>query len=105
MVRGRGRPMDCDLARRLALFARPGELDAADAAALDRPPADRPACAAVRGERAFDTQMARAMQAVPVPTGARRRLTTRLAAARAAWWRRVWVYVGLGMAVVAGGGV
>jgi len=97
--------MDCDLARRLALFARPGELDADAAAALDRHLADCPACAAVRGERAFDTQMAKAMQAVPVPSGARERLSTRLAAARAAWWRRFWVCAGLGLALVVGSGV
>jgi hypothetical protein len=98
--------MDCDLARQLARFARPGELEAADAAALDRHLADCPTCATlVRGERAFDTQLARAMRAVPIPTGGRQRLAAHLLAARAAWWRRLWLCVGSALAVVVGGGI
>jgi hypothetical protein len=83
--------MDCDLARRLLPYSRPGgaDLEAADRAAVERHLAGCPACAAVAaGNRAFDAGLARAMAAVPVPDAFRARLATRLAAARMAVYRR-----------------
>jgi hypothetical protein len=84
--------MDCDLARRLVPFARPGDadLDAADRAALDRHLAECAACGGVAAaDRAFDAGLARAMAAVPVPDAFQARLTTRLTAARMAFYRGV----------------
>ncbi len=83
--------MDCDLARHLLQFARPGtaELEPADAAALEKHLADCPDCGpATRAERAFDARIARAMPAVPLAADFHARLGTHLLAARAAWWRQ-----------------
>jgi hypothetical protein len=83
--------MDCNVARQLLEFARPGaaELDADDAAALERHLAACPECGPpARSERAFHAALARAMHGVAPPDGARLRLHTRLLAARMAWWRR-----------------
>ncbi len=88
--------MDCDLARRLLPFARPGgaDLDPADRAALDRHLASCPGCAAAgAADRAFDAGLARAMRAIPVPAGLGLRLHARLAAARMAFYRRLVAYV------------
>src|SRR4051794_242887 len=81
--------MDCDLARQLLPFARPGgaDLEAADRVALDRHFAACPACAAAAAELAFDAGLAGAMRAVPVPDALRGRLLTRLVAARMAIYR------------------
>jgi hypothetical protein len=83
--------VDCDLARRLLPFARPGtaDLEAADRAALDRHVANCSVCAAsVAADLAFDAGLSRAMRAVPVPDAFHARLTTRLTATRWAFYRR-----------------
>ena len=87
---GKGRLMDCNLARRLLPFSRPGgaDLDAADRAALGHHVDTCPACAAAgTADRAFDAGLAAAMRAVPVPDGLPARLNTRLLAARMAFYR------------------
>jgi hypothetical protein len=84
--------MDCELARRLLPFARPGspDLEPADGAALNRHLDTCPACAgAAAVERAFDAGMARAMRTVPIPGAFHARLNTRLVAARMAIYRRL----------------
>jgi hypothetical protein len=84
--------MDCELARRLLPFARPGgpDLEAADRAALDRHVAGCSACAAsAAADGAFDAGLARAMRAVPVPDALLARLNTRLTAARWVVYRRL----------------
>jgi hypothetical protein len=89
--------VDCELARQLLDYARPGanELDAADASALEQHLADCPLCGdRARAERSFGATIAGAMRAIPVPKDLRERLTTRLLAARRAWWRRAWLCVG-----------
>jgi hypothetical protein len=83
--------MDCNLARQLLPYNRPGgsDLDAADRAALGHHLESCPACAAAGlAERAFDTALARSMRAVPVPDGFSVRLNNRLLAARFAFLRR-----------------
>src|SRR5436305_454047 len=83
--------MNCDLARRLLPFARPGsaDLDPADRAALGHHLDACPACAAAGAvDRAFDAGLARAVQAVPVPDGLGGRLHAGVLAARRAFWRR-----------------
>src|SRR5262245_30471506 len=92
--------MDCDLARRLMPFARPGaaELDSADVAALNRHLAECSACsAAATADHAFDAAMARAIRSVSIPDHFPARLHTRLLAARMAVYRRWAIY---GMIVV-----
>jgi hypothetical protein len=84
--------MDCDLARRLLPFDRPGaaDLEPADRAALNRHVDTCPACAAVAAnDHAFDAGLTRAMFAVAVPDTLHSRLTTKLAAARMAIYRRM----------------
>lgn len=84
--------MDCDTARDLFAFRRPGgpsELAPDDLAALDRHLAGCPACATVaRRQDGFDAAVATVMTAVPVPTGLHGRLVRRVAARRAAGVRR-----------------
>jgi hypothetical protein len=81
--------MDCSLARQLLEFARPGELEPADAGALERHLASCAECGtAARAGRAFDAALGLAMRDVRPPDGALPRLHTRLIAARMAWWRR-----------------
>jgi hypothetical protein len=83
--------MDCNLARQLLEFARPGapELEADDADALEQHLTGCPDCGPyARAERAFDAAVARSMADIPLPPGGRDRLRTRLLAARGAWWRR-----------------
>jgi hypothetical protein len=89
--------MDCDLARRLLPFARPGvaDLDAADQIALGRHLESCPACAAAAAaEGAFDAALARAMREVPIPDTSSSRLTARLAAARRSFYRRLYLALG-----------
>jgi hypothetical protein len=84
--------MDCNLARSLMPFARRGgmDLDAVDAAALDRHVESCPSCAAAGAtNRSFDAVIARAMRAVSTPEGMSARLTTTLRAARVARYRRI----------------
>jgi hypothetical protein len=85
--------MECDLARQLLAATRsPADLDSADRARLKRHVADCPDCGPpARAAAREDEQFARAMTAVPLPDGLRRRLSTRLAAARSAWWRQTLV--------------
>ncbi len=103
--------MDCDLARHLLAFQRPGELDAADVSALARHLAACPACAALtRHDQAFDRAVGAAVHAVPVPSGGRSRAAARVAAVRGAQVRRQLGAVfgataGLVLAVGIGGGV
>src|SRR4051812_10413886 len=98
--------MNCDVARQLFDFARPGatELDAAEIAALETHLADCPACAALaRGEHRRDEAVARRMQDLSPLPGARDRLTQRLVAARTAWWRGFALRGMIGAAVLATG--
>lgn len=82
--------MDCDLTRRLLPFMRDADLEAQDRVDLDRHLADCPACAtAAARDLAFDTALARAMPAVPIPDAFHARLTARLTAARFAFYRRL----------------
>jgi hypothetical protein len=84
--------MDCNLARQLVPFARPGsaDLEAGDRADLDQHLAGCPTCASsAAGELAFDAGLARAMRAVPVPDALHARLNTQLLAARMAFYRRL----------------
>lgn len=103
--------MDCDLARHLLAFQRPGELDAAAVSSLARHLADCPACAAVtRHEQAFDRAVGAAVHAVSVPTGGRGRAAARVAAVRGVQVRRqlltgIGGAVSLVLAVGIGGGV
>lgn len=80
--------MECELARKLLVFARPGvsELDPADVAALESHLADCADCSEYnRKENCWDERLARAMQAVPLPVQGRARVEERLIAARSAW--------------------
>jgi hypothetical protein len=82
--------MDCNHARRLLDFARPGvsELDAADLIALETHLAECSECATTyRDARRGDERLAAAMQAVPMSRDGPLRLMAKLAAARRAWWR------------------
>jgi hypothetical protein len=96
--------MDCNDARRLLAFARPGvaELDGADLASLETHLAECAACgAAYRIERRYDERLAAAMQAVPVTADGPARLMARLSAARWAWWRnRVLVFAAAAIGAV-----
>lgn len=84
--------MDCDTARDLLAFRRPGgpaELAPTDAAALDQHLADCPACAETAARRtAFDAAVAAAMKAVPVPADLRAAVIERTTAAHARQFRR-----------------
>jgi hypothetical protein len=100
--------MDCNLARRLLPFARPGgaDLDASDRAALGHHLETCPACAAAAvADRAFDGSLARAMRAVPVPDGLSIRLSNRLVAARMAIYRQLVIRVLLAACFVVAAGV
>ncbi len=93
--------MDCELARQLLIFARPGttELDAAEVAALETHIADCPDCRARgRRDRDWDDRLASAMQAVDVPHDCRARLDKRLRRERGAWQRRTLAKVGAAFA-------
>jgi hypothetical protein len=97
--------MDCNLARRLLPYDRPGgsDLEAADRAALGHHLESCPGCAAAgRAERAFDTALARSMRAVPVPDGFAVRLNSRLLAARFAFFRRIFLLGFLVIAILGG---
>jgi hypothetical protein len=90
--------MDCNLARRLLPYDRPGgsDLDAADRSALAHHLESCPTCSAAgRAERAFDLALARSIQLVPIPDGFSGRLNVRLAAARFAFFRRIILLIGL----------
>ncbi len=96
--------MDCELARQLLIFARPGatELDAADVAALETHIADCPDCLTrSRKDRAWDDRLASAMQAVAVPHDGRARLDRRLVRERSGWRTRTSAKVGAVFAVAA----
>ncbi|OWK38235.1 DUF3379 family protein [Fimbriiglobus ruber] len=84
--------MNCETARSLLAFRRPGgpaELAPEDAAALARHCAACPACAALASrDAAFDTAVASAMKAVPVPVGLRDRLVASARTGQAARLRR-----------------
>jgi len=83
--------MDCNAARQLLDFARPGitELDASDIAELEMHLADCESCAQfARAERRSDDLLASAMQDVVMPPGARGRLLARADQARSTWWRK-----------------
>ena len=97
--------MDCELARQLLVFARPGatELDAADVAALESHLADCDACRMVsRNERSWDDRLAHAMRTVAIPTDGRARLDRRL---RGEQWSWRWGVTGMafGIVLLAGG--
>jgi hypothetical protein len=83
--------MTCHEARILAAFRRPGELLPADADALDRHLVGCSACAAAAAEgSAFDAAVARAVRAVPIPTGLQAGLHAAAAKTiRTGWWRRL----------------
>lgn len=72
--------MDCDLARILQLFPRPGDLTAADAAALAAHLESCPACSARVAEAGrFDRAVTLAMPALAVPAGGRAGAVARVA--------------------------
>jgi hypothetical protein len=77
--------MDCEVARQLLAFRRPGELPPDDLAALDRHLAGCPHCTQLaRRQDAFDAAVASAMKAVTPPPGLRDRLLTEALARRGA---------------------
>ena len=83
--------MDCNTARMLiTFFGRQGtELAPEDAADLNAHLAACPKCAAaVQFERAFDSRIAKAMLAVPVPANLKAKLLDGIAAHRGAWYRQ-----------------
>jgi hypothetical protein len=83
--------MDCNNARLLLELARPvpGELDAAESAALHEHLDQCPDCGALaNAERRFDQILGCAVRDVPVPDGLRTRLLTQLDRQRDAWYRR-----------------
>jgi hypothetical protein len=93
--------MDCKTARLLLDFARPGELDAAEADALEAHLAGCAECEALaRAERQLDRHLGRAVSRVDVPAGLRGRLLARLEADRGAVHRR-WAGHGLRAAAAA----
>jgi hypothetical protein len=96
--------MDCKNARLLMELTRPGggELDAADAEALEQHLADCPDCGPVaRDERRADEHLGRAMRDVPVPAGLRERILQKLPAdpGPSAPRRWPWRYLGAAAAV------
>lgn len=83
--------MECNFARRLLEFARPGvsELDADDLTALERHLADCEPCRSLqRSQQLNHDRYSSAMLAVPVPNDPQLRLLDLLSARRRAWWRR-----------------
>src|SRR5262245_13853267 len=93
--------MDCNTARLLLDFARPGDLDAAEAGDLERHLADCPDCGPpARAGRALDRHLGRAVRRVEVPEGLRGRLLARLEADRGDLHRR-WAGHGLRAAAAA----
>jgi hypothetical protein len=81
--------MDCDLARRLLPLGS-ADLDVTDRSALDQHLAGCPDCSgALAADHAFDAGLSQGMGAVPIPDAFRVRLTTRLLAARMAFYRRL----------------
>jgi hypothetical protein len=96
--------VDCNTARMLAtFFGRQGaELAPEDAAALDAHLTGCLKCAdLVKFERAFDDRVAKAMLAVPVPTGLKGRLLDSVSAQRGAWYRqKFYALAGLAAAVL-----
>jgi hypothetical protein len=98
--------MDCNLARRLLPFARPGgmDLDAGERSALARHLESCPTCSsAAAADRAFDGSLGVAMRAVQIPGGLAGRLNTNLLAARTAFYRRFAFRILLAAAIVIGG--
>jgi hypothetical protein len=89
--------MDCKTARVLLEFARPHELDAAEAQALDSHLASCGECDALaRAERQLDEQFGRAVRQVALPAGLRERIVGQLQqernigrSRRVAWTRRI----------------
>jgi hypothetical protein len=83
--------MTCTEARILTAFRRPGEMLPADADALARHLAGCPECAAAAAEEsAFDTAVARAVEAVPVPAGLKASLhAAATKTIRAGRWRKL----------------
>src|SRR5262245_12515757 len=84
--------VDCELARQLLIFARPGstELDAGEVAALEAHLADCADCRVRnRNERDWDDRVARAMGVVTIPNDGRTRLDERLGQERRDWHRRL----------------
>jgi hypothetical protein len=82
--------MDCNEARRLLEFARPGvaELDGPDLAALESHLASCAECSTQsRSEHRRDERISQMLSAVDTPTDGPSRLLARLAAARRVWWR------------------
>ncbi len=81
--------MDCDLARTLLLFQRPGELLAEDAAGLAAHLAACPLCATrVAAARSFDRAVTAAVGDVPVPAHGRARVLAHVDVLGAAQLRR-----------------
>src|SRR4051812_31223343 len=73
--------MNCDMARQMLVFARPGisELDAADIASLEQHLADCAECMACnRAERAWDDRMSLVMRSVVAPSDVQNQLMGRL---------------------------
>lgn len=82
--------MQCDDARRLLPFVRPGtgELDESERTALDTHLSGCPECSQhYRTESEAETAIGRAVRDVLVPADLRHRLERTLDAARYAWWR------------------
>lgn len=93
--------MDCDLARLLLAFTRPGELPAADSDAVARHLATCAACAARASDAgAFDGAVALAMRAVPPPVAGRAGALRVVELAAAARRRSVRVRISAGVAAV-----
>jgi hypothetical protein len=92
--------MDCQHARLLLEFARPGqhELDTTETEALETHLEDCAECGRIaQAERRVDHVVRQALLNVPVPAGLRDRLMERLVAERDAWYRR-WLVRGVGLA-------
>ena len=88
---GGGNKMDCKTARMLADLRGPHgtELSPDDELAFQAHLSTCSDCAPViRGEIAFDRNLARAMVAVPIPVGLKARLLDNLTHERVGWYRR-----------------